>query len=235
MFCNKCGAQNADNATFCCACGAAFGGQQSQPQQYAQQQYQAQPQQYAQDQYGQYAQYDQYGQPIAYAPVKTKNRSAIIAALIVGIVAIAGFAVILIFMFGGATGANSPREVVESYIDAMVDGDVDDMIALFPEDSFAKMAESQGMSESDLKSQMQAAVSMISGMISEDNFTIGSVNDVSSYELSEIMSNYASIGYSVSDVKEVELTMSIMGSTQDEDIVVIKIDGKWYMDFESAL
>jgi len=52
MFCTKCGANNADTATFCTGCGAPLKAAQTpvqpQPQQYQAQpqQYQAQPQQY---------------------------------------------------------------------------------------------------------------------------------------------------------------------------------------------
>jgi len=172
---------------------------------------------------------------VAYAPVKTKNRTAIIAALVVGLVAIAGFAVILVLMFSGAKGSDSPEEVVEVYIDAMIDGDVDAMVDLFPEGALAKLAESQGMTESQFKSQLETAVAMIKGMVNKDNFNIGTSSNLSTSEYNDVVSRNASLGYSISDAKKVTMTMSFMGSSQSEDIIVIKIDGKWYLDLDSAI
>ena len=118
MYCTNCGAQNADDATFCTTCGTSLKAQDSgQPQQAPvppQQAYAPPPQQAypPQQQYLQapYPQQPGYGYPTQ-APKKKKT--GLIIGIVAGVVVIAAvIALVLILGGGGGGGGLSGKWVV---------------------------------------------------------------------------------------------------------------------------
>ena len=120
MFCSKCGANNADGAAFCSACGAQMkkAPDTAAPQPQPQPQPQSQPQPQPQPQYQPQPQPQSQPQP---QPKKHSSAGAIVLSIVLTAIIVAGLAVGAYFLFlrdgdkpsdGGASGAGDTTGTV---------------------------------------------------------------------------------------------------------------------------
>ncbi|MBR5519527.1 MAG: zinc ribbon domain-containing protein, partial [Clostridia bacterium] len=166
MFCGNCGAQNADNAAFCKNCGAQLNAAPQQPQQ--------QP----------VYQQPVYQQPYYAAPKKPLNTKliGIIAGAAASVVLVV---VLLIVLLGGGGVAGSPEEVVGNYIDAMLNYDTDDLLALVPDAALDYAAQNEGFDDIDeMRENLEAGEDSMDAMMDMlDDYDISyEVLDVTNYK-----------------------------------------------------
>ncbi|MBQ6229621.1 MAG: zinc-ribbon domain-containing protein [Eubacterium sp.] len=239
--CPVCGAQLQDTDMVCPVCGAqqvvsqeGFDQAAQQVQQYVDpamqqaQQYVDPAMQYQQDPYAQ----NQYGidpntQPQGMVPPAPKSGNGKKIAIIAGCaVAVIGILVAVYFLFiKGGSGADSPKAVAKKCVDALFDGDADEVYSCFPD----------GMLTSEEKESLKSALSymqMFSSMITD--VKAGSEKKLSGSEAQQYIDQIKS-EYNI-DVKEVAsvpvtYTMEFMGAkeTQTMDVICGKVGSKWYV------
>ena len=234
MFCGKCGTQIPDGAAFCPSCGNPSGTQN-----------QANPQPTAN------------AQPTAYAQPAAATQKKISTNTIIGIAAVAAVviavAVILICVFagGGGSGANSPEAVVEKYVKAtIIDMDADAFLDCIHPDILKVAAEDEFDGDVDaLKEQLQDMLDRLKEMMEnfgdsvKISYEILESEDIEDEDLDEIK-DYFKDEYGVKVTAAANVTFEqrtkgeVMGQevdqTQENSVTVVKIDGKWYIDPESA-
>lgn len=230
--CPVCGAQIQDTDMVCPVCGAQQVVSQEGFDQAAQQYQQGyvdpamqfqQAGDMAQAQYG----VDPYTQPQGMAPIPEKSGNGKKIALICGIVAaVAVVALVLIlFVFKKGSGGDSPKEVAQRCVDALFDGDADEVFACFPDKMLTSSEKEQ------LKSALEY-MTMFSSMIKD--VKAGSETKITGSEaeryIQQVKEEY---GIDVDEVASVPITysMEFMGEKQSQtmDVVCGKIDGKWYV------
>lgn len=238
--CEICGAQLDDTATVCPVCGANVGAGQpaytnAQAGGYNMAQESGQPN--MQDQaYGVPQQpYDMGQSPYGQAPMpqqapKKKTNVAAIVIIAVVAVAIIGFAV-WFFLLRDSKGSNTPESVIETYLDALCDGDVDRLYSLWPEE----------MHSDEEYEQLESMLSMFKSYnIKVENLKIEDKTKLDSDEISDIEDEIKD-GYGkslkISEAYELDysydMSMEFMGESYSEPTsetsTVIKIGSKWYM------
>lgn len=234
MFCSNCGSQIADGSAFCPACGAQLNAGQPAPQAYSQpfpQQTYAQP---------------VYGQPYAAAPAPKKKKTWLW--FVLGGVALAAVAVVLILVLGGS----SPEGVAEDYFEAYVHHDIRGLI---DNSAYDYLEEEYGVSDED------ELVDWANDNLRGD---FDSFDDVRNYYMDKAQKKLEDMEYSISvkdtkelseskwagvfddfgnedeyrgvyreDVEEMyKVTLLVSVSTDDTDfqdkvdVYVVKVDGK---------
>lgn len=128
MFCSNCGSQIADGSAFCPACGAQLNAGQTASQ--------ANSQPFPQQTYAQPV----YGQPYAAAPAPKKKKTWLW--FVLGGVALAAVAVVLILVLGGS----SPEGVAEDYFEAYIHNDIRGLI---DNSAYDYLEEEYGVSDED--------------------------------------------------------------------------------------
>lgn len=219
MFCPKCGKQIDDGAMFCPECGASL--KQENP-----------------------IIFNENGGPTnnQVTANKPKNKMvryliAIVAVVVVGYL---GCRYILgIDLFGGSS--SNYEKPIETIVDAMNDQDIEAFLSAIPEEIFDEYAKESGI---DVKS----IISLYSSQLKEEMFSeyegcefsyeISEVYDCSQDEIDEAKDELKSdfgVDLTISDAKILDLTFIITDSSgeRDEDdgeIMVIEIDGSWYIE-----
>lgn len=229
--CPVCGAQLQDTDMVCPVCGAQVGAQEAYDQgaQQFQQGVVDPAMQYQQDMGGMAQQYgvDPYTQPQGVMPEAPKSGNGKKIAIIAGIaVAVVAIALVLIFVvFKKGSGADSPKEVAQRCVDALFDGDSDEVFKCFPD----------GMITSDEKAQLESVLqymTMFKSMIK--SVKAGSETKITGSEADEYISKIKSeYNITVDEVATVPITyeMEFMGQSEKQtmDVVCGKVDGKWYV------
>ena len=234
MFCGKCGTHIPDGAAFCPSCGNTTGAQSP-----------ANPQPTAN------------AQPTAYAQPTAATKKKISTNTIIGIAAVAAVviavAVILICIFagGGGSGAKSPEAVVEKYVKAtVIDMDADAFLDCIHPDILKVAAEDEFDGDVDelkdqLREQMDGLKEMMDGFGDsvKISYKILESEDIEDEDLDDII-EYFEDEYGVKVTAAANVTFEqrtqgeMMGQqvdqTQETSVTAIKIDGKWYIDPESA-
>ena len=213
MFCGKCGTQIPDGAAFCPSCGNTAGAQAPVTNEVQQQ--------------------------VNAAPKKKVNLIAVgaIAAIVVAI------AIILICVFaGGGAGAGSPEALVEKYVEATLDMDVDTLFECLNEDMIKAAAEDEGVTVKEMKAELKEEVEEYKAMMESMNikmsYEIIDTEDVEGDELDEIKEEIADdfdIKVTAAAMVSVEMVTEALGeeNTQTETFCAIKIDGEWYLHPDS--
>lgn len=147
---------------------------------------------------------------------------------------------------GGKSGGKTakPETVVEKFVDCFIDADVGGVFDLINPDMLDYAMEEEGMSKSDLNDMadelseelksMYEYVEEMTGEKLKMSYEITYEWELDEDELEDIQSEYEDAGVEIEEGKvfEVDLTMEIAGEedTQTMEIVVVKIDGKWYLE-----
>lgn len=209
MFCTKCGAQNDNSARFCIKCGEKLEST---------------------------AVTVTKANPTALANL-TKDKRGLIT-VIAGVVAV-------IMLFSLIFGGRGYKKTVSNFMDAFMDLDAKGMVEMMPDKVLDKVLEEQGYGKNDLKfliAELQEELDdsmAYMGMFGElkMDYEILGAEDVPKEDQSFLREQYSEIGVKISDVKvvEVEITVEVMDMTQSEtvEVVVIKIGRSWYIEMES--
>ena len=186
------------------------------------------------------------------APVAKKSKKN----MIIGIAAVAivvALAIILICVIAGGGKANDPEGVVLGYMEATMDGDIDEMLSYLHDDVVDAIVEKQYDGDKDAfieegEEAMEGALEMFEEMGLEYSFEVVSVDEPDEDELKdyieymdEMLKEEFDIELDIKDaaIVEVEITMSgefmgeEMNETETEEFEVIKIGKKWYLSPES--
>ncbi len=216
-FCTQCGAQVEDANKFCTACGAAMPEAAVAPDAYA-------------------AQAPVYAPQPAAAPSFFKTTLGKIVMIGVPVIIVA---VVLFLLLGGGGGVShsSAKAVVESSMDAMTDLDFATVLESMPEEMSKEIRDSMG--GVDLKAVNDMMKSVLKSQFG-DNFKIDykilSVKDMTDEEMQEY------IEYDLDDydfakdidamaLATIELNMTAGDDTdsQEQELHVARVDGKWYV------
>lgn len=251
-FCTNCGAQVADNAAVCPACGATLPVQNQQPVQqtyqqggydqnqgYGQQAYTQQG--YDQNQaYGQQA-YNQpqgYGQPMNSGYVTQSPKKKLPIGMIIGIV-VAILVVIGIVLAisksgngGGIVGGGKKYEKpIDDLMEGMKKGDSKKILSALPDvyvDYMLDMYKSWGYSEKEFYEQLDEEFD--SDEYEDLKYTIGDAEKLDKddcEDYAEYLEDYLDEDVKVTEGYSVEVTVKIDGEKEKDEIEVYKVDGKW--------
>ncbi|MBQ3544258.1 MAG: zinc ribbon domain-containing protein [Lachnospiraceae bacterium] len=244
-FCNNCGTSLDDDAVFCTSCGANLSQETvnvqpqesvnvqpqenvtAQPQEFNQAY--TQPQQMGYDMGGQEA-FNSYGNmPVA---PKKKSKAPLIIGICAGAVALVAVVVVVLLFAFGVLGSNSPKGIVEEYMEAVKE--LDGVAAL---DCMAYSKEYKD----EIKEMKEEAKEEAEGMGSmaslvEIDYEIDDIEKASAKEKKEFWEEAEDYGVMVDkkDVKdlricEVTLKMSAMGMKEETEMTLYvgKYKGDW--------
>ena len=245
MFCPNCGTNLPDGTKFCSNCGSTlsqpapaqnpqpaqnqqpaaspYAPNYQQPQQPAQQAYQQPQQAYQQPQQQNY--YQQPKKPV------NKKLIAIIASAAVVVIAIA---VVLIIVLGGGSGSGYEDVAVDFleayfklYIDEIDKYSVCNFNKLFPD-----------YDEDELEEYLESAPKNPTFDILEtedfDEDEIEELNELLDEYRDDVGKKYFKSG-EIEDAVKIEFVMKYKGGSNNQRMLMVKIDGKWYVADEDAL
>lgn len=235
MYCRRCGTQNQDGTAFCRSCGeplnaaAPAGGRPAAPQ------FGNRP---TAPQFGNGPAAPQYGsRPVAAQP--KKNNNLILIGVAAAAVAVVVFLLFKLF-FGGGGG---PESIAEKAVDCIIDADAAGLVDLLPDELVEALMEEEDMTRKEMISELQDTLDdQIKQMDRRyDNwkitYEIDEVEDLSRREirtLTDAYDDYYNVDIDVTEGKRItfELTRIADGDTDryTKDLVVIKVDGSWYLD-----
>ena len=255
MFCKNCGASMPDGASFCSQCGAKVdvpvenntqsgydagtgygynqnvqpdynGGQQPTPQ-------------YQDNGYdgGYYGMGD-----VAAAQVKTAKKNKLIGIIAVAAVAVIAIVVVLVLVLGGGgKGAKDVDSLVEKFVSATMDADVDEILSLMPDEIVDSLVEESGLgSRKNLENYLEAMLEMSVAAIEDeygDDFSVShrivDEYDYDEYDLEYIKEQYSEYGLDIQEAKDIDVELTIFydgtSETDSSTITVIKVGNRWYM------
>ncbi|MBQ8524454.1 MAG: zinc ribbon domain-containing protein [Clostridia bacterium] len=187
----------------------------------------------------------------AQAPVQNTPKKKMSTNTIIGIIAVVAvvvaLAIILFAVFaGGKSGASSAEAVVEKYLDATLDFDVDALFECLHEDIIEAAAEEEGFDsvsefKDELKEQLDQAADMMDalGASIELSYDITDTEELEDDDLDEIAEELEDeFGVKVTAATAVTVEQYTKGTamgqeideTETTTIVAVKIDGDWYIN-----
>lgn len=218
MFCPKCGVENADGTVFCKECGASLSG--SAP---------------AGAQGG--------GQGVTVAGVKLPvNRNQLI-----GILAVLAAVILLVVIIVTVAAGGGAKGTAVKFTNAIFKGDGKTVVALFHGGVVAELCDRQDISKDEFTESISDALELTIDAM-DDQFDKWSIavkatktRDLSDKKVTELEERYESsydVDLDIQAAQEVtlELTATADGEKQDPQkikLTVIKVNGKWYIDFFS--
>lgn len=221
MFCGKCGAQNEDGATFCKECGAPLTADAPTPAQ---------------------APADQNGQNVTVAGNKLPvNRNQLI-----GIVAVAAVVLVVIIIIASLLGGGGSQGVAEKYVNAMYKGDGKTVVNLMPKEFIEEMCDKRDIDKGEMIEDMNDTLELMIDALDDeyDKWSVSAkatkAKDLSDKKIEELEDRYENsldVDMDIQAAQEVtlEITVKADGDKETEKVklTVIKVGGKWYMDYFS--
>lgn len=210
MFCPKCGAQNASQARFCGKCGESLDAA-----------------------------------PVVHeepVPTGASGGSKALSgkAKLIGVIVAALVVALLGCWILGVFGGNEQEDVVDQFIDSMLDADAEGIVDAIPDELMKFIMEESGCTERELTEQLQGLLDYVFEHIPSDvkvSHRIEETENLYGEDLEEVRRPYSELGIQVTEAKtvEVELTVSAMGMSDSIEIEVglVKIGGIWCIDFFS--
>lgn len=164
-----------------------------------------------------------------------------IVAAVVIIAAVAAFFVVR------GLGGSSYEKVVEKAINSVFDGDIKALVDLLPPDMMDNAMAQEGISQSELDSQIDQMGDMLKNEMKSlsteygDDWKISqkilSETDVTGTDLEVLQDDYSEINVKVAAAKELNVEISISGSegrdSNTVDLYVVKVGNSWYLDANS--
>lgn len=169
--------------------------------------------------------------------VMKKGVSPAVAAVIIGVilVCIAGAVFMAYFLFF----RNTYKTPIKNLVKVMEDQDTDAALALIPERYLKVMEGVTGMDSDELADMLEdeliSGFDEYTGDIKVD-YDIGDARDLTDSEIQSLESDYMGYLGDIEDAKEVEFSYEmyvdgeLRDSGEDEQLTVIKLDGKWYLN-----
>lgn len=148
---------------------------------------------------------------------------------------------------GGSSKTAKPEAVVEKFMDCLIDADAKGMFDLVPDAVLEYAMEQDDMSKSDFDDQvgelsdmLQESYDYVEEMTGEKlkmSYEITDSYEMDEDEVADLQEDYDDADVEIEEAKvfEVDFTMEVAGEeqTQSLEIVVIKVDGKWYVEMGS--
>ena len=206
MFCRNCGTQNQDGAGFCCSCGAPLSS----------------------------------GGPAGGgAAAKAKNINVKLIGIVAAVVVVLFVAFKL--LFGGGGG---PEKSATKFVDSIFKGDGKAIVNMLPDKVIEEIMDEEDMTKKEMIAELNDGLEYIKDDM-DDRYDKWSVKckvldteDFSKRELRNLADRYED-SYDI-DVKaaktvSVKATLKADGETDSNtmDIVMIKVGGKWYLEYSS--
>lgn len=169
--------------------------------------------------------------------VMKKGVSPAVAAVMIGVilVCIAGAVFMAYFLFF----RNTYKTPIKNLVKVMEDQDTDAALALIPERYLKVMEGVTGMDSDELADMLEdeliSGFDEYTGDIKVD-YDIGDARDLTDSEIQSLESDYMGYLGDIEDAKEVEFSYEmyvdgeLRDSGEDEQLTVIKLDGKWYLN-----
>lgn len=215
MFCSHCGQELKEGGKFCPRCGAPVDPSAGAGFSTGYQKMNPGPQ----------------------GAVMKKGVSPAVAAVIIGVilVCIAGAVFMAYFLFF----RNTYKTPIKNLVKVMEDQDTDAALALIPERYLKVMEGVTGMDSDELADMLEdeliSGFDEYTGDIKVD-YDIGDARDLTDSEIQSLESDYMGYLGDIEDAKEVEFSYEmyvdgeLRDSGEDEQLTVIKLDGKWYLN-----
>ena len=245
MFCAKCGAQNDEHSLFCCQCGA----QLTQP-------VPVEPEPHVVPVEAEIP--AEVPEAVYEMPVRRVRRKRSKKGLWIGLgagvagvgiltaiaAAIVSFVVVLAIVIAVAF-SSSPKSVVKGYMKALLNADMSKYTDLLPDE----VLDEHWPNESEQKEWVEIYNETIQDCYNyldykydddwEITYKIGDIEDVSTDLLRDIQEYYAErYDCKVQKVKTVELEVTLhfdgRKATKNIEMIVIKVGGNWYLDFNRS-
>ncbi|MCI9159164.1 MAG: zinc ribbon domain-containing protein [Lawsonibacter sp.] len=206
MFCRNCGTQNQDGAGFCCSCGAPLSS----------------------------------GGPAGGgAAAKAKNINVKLIGIVAAVVVVLFVAFKL--LFGGGGG---PEKSATKFVDSIFKGDGKAIVNMIPDKVVEEIMDEEDMTKKEMIEELNDGLEYIKDDMDDmyDKWSVKckvlDTEDFSKRELRDLADRYED-SYDI-DVKaaktvSVKATLKADGETDSNtmDIVMIKVGGKWYLEYSS--
>ncbi len=206
MFCRNCGTQNQDGAGFCCSCGAPLSS----------------------------------GGPAGGgAAAKAKNINVKLIGIVAAVVVVLFVAFKL--LFGGGGG---PEKSATKFVDSIFKGDGKAIVNMIPDKVIEEIMDEEDMTKKEMIEELNDGLEYIKDDMDDmyDKWSVKckvlDTEDFSKRELRDLADRYED-SYDI-DVKaaktvSVKATLKADGETDSNtmDIVMIKVGGKWYLEYSS--
>ncbi len=131
----------------------------------------------------------------------------------------------------GGNDDDKAKAVVENFVEAKMDSDAEAIVDLLPDAYFKKVGEEEGLTESESKDYMEEMFSYALSWIEDERegfeYNIGKVRDANDDELESVANAYKELNVDIEGLKYVE----IESDGETDEMGIVKIDGKWYLDF----
>lgn len=161
---------------------------------------------------------------------------------LIGIIAVILVAAIVLLAGIKLFGGRSAESTADELLAALVEWDLIKVHDLFPEPVQNMMMLQEGVSSDEYRQLLVERTEEVLQELSTANSLVewgrGELKDVSPEALAELKEKYAgAVGIDISDAKALPLKVSInvMGFpyTQEDDVMLIKYKGSWYVDYDS--
>ena len=206
MFCRNCGTQNQDGAGFCCSCGAPLSSG---------------------------------GSAGGGAAAKAKNINVKLIGIVAAVVVVLFVAFKL--LFGGGGG---PEKSATKFVDSIFKGDGKAIVNMIPDKVVEEIMDEEDMTKKEMIEELNDGLEYIKDDMDDmyDKWSVKckvlDTEDFSKRELRDLADRYED-SYDI-DVKaaktvSVKATLKADGETDSNtmDIVMIKVGGKWYLEYNS--
>ena len=174
--------------------------------------------------------------------VALQNRSAGKKKVIIVMAAIVVILLVAWFAFGG----RGYKDTVEDFFEASLDGDVQGVLELLPEDLIKNAMASEGYDMGDMEEFISQAEDELQGMLALGGTLVGDLDfdiditgdtDIKGADLQAIQEDYQTYNVDVSKAKYVHVTLSLdtgaLSGSEDIEVPVIKVGRSWYLDVSS--
>ena len=214
MFCEKCGAPNADNASFCSNCGNALHGTPA-------------------------ASAESYVAPLQQK--KAFNVQALTSNPMIKIIA-AAVAVLLIVML--VFGGRGYKATTNKFINAIFDANASTVLKIIPDDYVSYMMDEADMTRREFRDELEDTLGYVTEMMDEFypgwkvSHKIIGTEKISGEDLQDIKEEYRDYGVKVSKAMLVHVDMTLKydgeSDTDTATLCLIKVGRSWYIDMENS-
>lgn len=164
-----------------------------------------------------------------------------------GIIAVVAAVVVIALVGWLLFGGRGYKATVEKFFEACMDGDVQGVLELIPNDVIESTMESQGFDKGDMQNFVNQAENELKGMLAiggaiagnmDLNIDITGEDDITGEQLRTLQTEYKDkYNVKVKEAKTVNVNVSldsgILSGAQDLEIPVIKVGRSWYLDVNS--
>lgn len=165
---------------------------------------------------------------------KPKDKVPLMMGIVFGAVALIAIIGVCLFAIKG----NSIESTIDSVF-ALMDGDVDSLYSIFPNEVIDKKCENLGMNRSQFELDLVESFEDQKDKYGDytTSYEITNIEDVDGETLSVFQKIYSEdYDLNVTEANKVEVKYAVKGNreeeTGDEIFYLIKIDGSWYIDID---